>query len=62
MTNKTIPKKEAVQAFLNDQPDESELKEYSVNQIKQKVKNMGKRKSNKINDCRSRPIRNVDQQ
>ena len=60
VTNKTMPKIEAVQAFLNDQPDESELKEYSVNQIKQKVRNMGKRKSNKINDCRSRPIRNVD--
>ena len=53
VTNKTMPKIEAVQAFLNDQPDESELKEYSVNQIKQKVRNMGKRKSNKINDCRS---------
>jgi hypothetical protein len=60
VTSKTMPKIEAVQAFLNDQPDESELKEYSVNQIKQKVRNMGKRKSNKINDCRSRPIRNVD--
>ena len=33
LKNKKVPKMEVVQAFLNDQPDESELKEYAVKQI-----------------------------
>ena len=40
---KKVPKLEVVQAFLNDQPNDSELKTFSIKQIQAKVKSLHKK-------------------